>query len=124
MESTPYSQFDMGRLVTQGLVPRRHKLKPEQVDKLVDTLLECPTMRNLNRRNSIIDTLPPKIKNLIVIGNAPRDDVLSIITTCLDFPGGIEFLIERLKRREGSSFAMQDIIELVEKLGITLNITI
>ena len=111
-----YSQFDMGRLVTQDSVFKKHELTFEEQNQLVKVLLKCSTMSDRNRRYNLVKTLSPEIKERIVGGNASGDDVFEIVTRCLEFPGGIELLIKRLRVFEDSSFAMQDVEKLVSNL--------
>ncbi len=68
------------------------KIKPEYKFKLVEALLECPSVSEPERRNALINNLPNTIKNSTKRNFVSRVDVVNLVTRCLDFPDGIKKL--------------------------------
>src|SRR5262245_42210460 len=74
-------------------------------DRLVEALLECTCLSSVNSRDAIVRDLPSGIKDLLNLRGGARDDVSEIVRVCLQFPGGLERLLQRVRFFEGESFA-------------------
>lgn len=51
--------------------------------QLVNRLLACPSVQEQQRRDTIINELPPKIKDSVKRNPVSLDDVLNLVNTCL-----------------------------------------
>jgi len=71
--------------------------------KLVEALLACNCMQTPLSRDQIIDELPPEIGHRIKRFPGAKQDVTSIVNTCVDFTGGIAALAEIVENQEGST---------------------
>ncbi len=71
--------------------------------KLVDALLGCDCLSTSQSRDQIIGSLPAAIPNRINRHSNARQDVLSIVNTCLQFPAGLESFLEIVGSLEGES---------------------
>ncbi len=57
-------------------------------------LIACRSVEDPNRRSIVFGEMRPEIKNNYTHSSVPIDDVFNMITTCLNYSGGIEELIE------------------------------
>lgn len=71
--------------------------------KLVDALLGCDCLSTAQSRDQIIGSLTSAIQNRINRHSNARQDVLSIVNTCLQFPAGLESFLEIVGSFEGDS---------------------
>jgi len=88
-------------------------VKQEYKIQMVDALLECPSIRDRDIRNSLIDELPDYIRNDIQRNPSNRVDVINIVNRCLDFDNGIESLTNVVRMYEGDSDHMQKVYEII-----------
>lgn len=77
--------------------------------KLVDAFLGCDCLNTPQSRDQIIGSLPPAIQNRINRHSNARQDVLSIVNTCLQFPAGLESFLEIVGSFEGDSIPRQKV---------------
>ena len=113
-----YSQFDMGTLVTEDIVPPPTimiELTFEEIDKLRDALLKCKNIHD-DQWKDLVTELHEDIKNHIQFKQEPDTYVWNIIDTCQNYVGGIEQLFSRVIAKEGNTFALHNISECWEKL--------
>ncbi|GEM_PF-5770110 len=69
--------------------------------ELVKLLLACPSINNPHDRQTIIDDLPPNIKNNIKYNASAKMHISNIVTTCLNYAMGLQSLVEKLAFFEG-----------------------
>ena len=60
---------------------------------LADALLACRTMADGTTRQSVVEQLRPAIAGSVPRNAASRIDVMNILSTCLDYAGGLEELL-------------------------------
>jgi len=87
--------------------------KPTQKMQLVDALLQCPTVSNRQTRDTVVNDLPVEIKHNIQRNADNRADVVNIVTTALNYRGGLESLIELVRMYEGPSIGMQEVDSVI-----------
>ncbi|MCP4700302.1 MAG: hypothetical protein GY862_26135, partial [Gammaproteobacteria bacterium] len=92
------------------------KLESEQKQALIDAVLDCPAIRNRGARDAVMEELPGNIKNSIQRSSPDRIDVTNIVLTCLDYPDGLEALIDNLRFFEGKSASMQTLDKLYREI--------
>lgn len=77
--------------------------------KLVAALLGCDCMKDAESRNQVVKQLPDEIGQKIQRFTGARQDVVSIVNTCLQFDDGLEKLLEVTKFFEGDSRAWREV---------------
>ncbi|HEX9000398.1 MAG TPA: hypothetical protein VGB07_10905, partial [Blastocatellia bacterium] len=93
----------------QPMPPSVTELDFRGKQKLVDALLGCDCLNTPQSRDQIIASLPPAIQNRINRHSNARQDVLSIVNTCLQFPAGLESFLEIVGSFEGDSIPRQKV---------------
>lgn len=83
----------------------------EQKQRLIEALLDCQTVRELGARHTIVEELPPEIRNNIKLGNSSRVDVINIVARCLPYANGLQTLIEIIQDYEGDTTGMGKVRE-------------
>jgi Caspase domain/Effector-associated domain 2 len=96
-----FGQLDIRRLGKQAPQSRFRKYSFDQVFSLVEKLLECPHIQDLESRNEIIDSLRPQIARSIKHHSDDKIHVTRMVRTCLNYTGGIQELIHILESYEG-----------------------
>jgi len=76
--------------------------------KLVNFLLQCPNYTNLS------SGFP--WDSQIASANTPQKNVENIVNTCLKYPGGIEWLVDRLFFHEEDSQPMSEVFTVLDKI--------
>ena len=85
----------------------------QQTMHLTTLLLQCPSMRNRQTRDTIVEALPDNIKNGIQRSADNRVDVVNIISRSLNYADGLNSLIEALRFFEEDSIPMAAIDQFV-----------
>ncbi|MCA9998674.1 MAG: trypsin-like peptidase domain-containing protein [Anaerolineales bacterium] len=80
---------------------------------LVDALLKVPTLQREGGRTAVINQLRSDIRHNIVRGDTPRDHVLNMVDTALEYPGGLDELVTLVRYFERGSLAMQAVDRLL-----------
>lgn len=83
---------------------------------LANALLACPSVRNQQIRNAIIDDLPQDIRGTIFRSPADQVDIISVVSACKNYQSGIENLIEIVQFYEGDSMPMQELGRVVAQV--------
>src|SRR5262245_37027622 len=90
--------------------PDRHQtIRPDaELDfkskqRLVEALLNCECLKTPQSRDQVITALPGAIGSRINRHPSSKQDVLSMVNTCLQFPAGLENLLEIVESFEGDS---------------------
>src|SRR5262245_9839439 len=78
--------------------------------KLVEAMLECDPMKTTQSRDQVVADLPAEIGNKIKRHSNNKQDVDSIVTTCLQFAGGVERLLGVVRYYEGDTIAWQKVL--------------
>jgi hypothetical protein len=81
--------------------------------QLVDALLNCPSISDQETRKYLIKDMPDDIKDTIDRHSNNRVDIANIVNRCLDFPTGIEKLIDIVRMYEGDSEPMRKIYDII-----------
>ena len=71
--------------------------------RLVEALLNCECLKTPQSRDQVITALPGAIGSRINRHPSSKQDVLSMVNTCLQFPAGLENLLEIVESFEGDS---------------------
>jgi hypothetical protein len=89
---------------------------------LAVALTECQALRSDTGRNDVVRDLDPEIGGRIQRRGDARSDVLSIVRTAANYPGGLSALLEIVHLYEGPSSAWQQVEEYLagplQRLGI------
>jgi hypothetical protein len=88
--------------------------------ELVDALVQCPTLAEKAGRNLCVDLLKPPIASQATRHDDRSDDLLSIVSTCLNYEGGIDSLVTAVEGREKNSRYMPRVRECAEALKAVL----
>jgi hypothetical protein len=98
------------------------KLTVAQKNVLVEAILDCRSMGDHQRRQTLLSNLPPSIRNGVRITAVARDDALNILETCSDFANGIQDLLDTISLLDGQeSMSYQRLVEMISNLGGTGN---
>lgn len=81
--------------------------------RLVEALLSCPTIKNRNRRNTVINRLPHEISNNITRDEADKFDVMNTVEACMNYSEGIKKLLETVSFFEGNSIPMRNVYNVL-----------
>jgi hypothetical protein len=95
--------------------PRR-KLTLEEKQKIVNGLLDCPTMSDGELRRAVLRKLPAKIANIIRDAPQSKLHVTNIVDTCLDYAEGLTELVEVLRGFEEDSQPMQTLDKVLKEI--------
>ncbi len=88
-------------------------LSPETRLELAKALLRCPSVENQQNRDAIVNDLTEKIRDRISRGDTPLLDVRNIVDACLNYEGGLELLIDAVRRYEADSLPMREVDRLL-----------
>ena len=84
--------------------------------KLVDALLGCDCLNTPQSRDQIIDALPAAISSRINRHSNSKQDVLSIVNTCLDFKDGLRCFLEIVADFGGTSLRWQAVQTVLREI--------
>ena len=83
---------------------------------LVASLEACHWLSDTRRRAVVIAELPSSIKSQIVSGNDARQDILTVVSRCLEYLGGIEQLLEIVRWAEGDSVPRRNLDKTLQEM--------
>ncbi len=92
------------------------KLTQDQKAKLVNALLECPTMTDRELRSAVLRDLPAKIANKIRDASQSKYHVIDIVYTCLNYENGLTELVKALRNFEEDSLPMQALDKVLKEI--------
>ncbi len=95
---------------------KRWPLTKEAKGILVDYLLACPKMKDPISRYVILRDLPDDIRDEIKIHEDPKVHLLSIVNTCSEYKGGLEWLNDQVQFFEPGSEPTCKLNELFQQL--------
>lgn len=75
----------------------------EERGNLRDLFIACAAVNNRDKRDAIVGELPPNIAATITRSNNTNTDVLNILRTVRDFPGGLQKLVDAVGLHEGKT---------------------
>ncbi|GAB4115401.1 MAG: hypothetical protein Fur005_47350 [Roseiflexaceae bacterium] len=84
--------------------------------KLADLLLGIPSFADPNTRNTMLDMLEPAVRNSVIRHPSPRIETLNIVRTVLNYPNGLESLLEAIRWIEADSLPMRKLDDYVKSL--------
>ncbi len=84
---------------------------------LVEKLLACSSLRSKETRETIIKQLSDQITDKIERRSTVRGDIMSIVDTCLEYPGGLEEFIIIVRFFEGNSIPMQHLDHFLKSIS-------
>jgi nucleoside phosphorylase len=83
--------------------------------RLVTLLLDIPAVAQVDSRQSVIGHLPPTIRDSVRRHPITRVEVLNLIGTCFDYPGGLRSLVDAIGLVGGDSPALQRFVAALER---------
>ncbi|GAB4326164.1 MAG: hypothetical protein OHK0047_11450 [Leptolyngbyaceae cyanobacterium] len=84
-------------------------------EEFLKAVSECSTMKDRHKRETLVKSLPPHIRDNITRRDATLSDVAEIVETCSEYPTGIEELVRRIEFYENGTIAMSNIRKLFEQ---------
>jgi len=90
----------------------------EQKSELTAALLQCTSMSNHNSRSIVVNQLREEIKNAIQRSNSSSEDVMNIITICIEYQDGINDLIKIVRFFEKNSRGMQGVDNVIRRFSL------
>ncbi len=78
-------------------------LTTKERGELRDLFIACAAVSDRERRNAIVGELPPNIAATITRSDDTNTDVLNILKTVRNFPGGLQKLVEAVELYEGAT---------------------
>jgi hypothetical protein len=97
--------------------PRIYRLTNQQKWQLVDALLKCPSVRNRQRRNAVVENLRDNIKDNAERDDSARLDVYNIVSTALSYAGGVQELVEAVRNFDADTEEMADVDRVLASFG-------
>jgi hypothetical protein len=82
----------------------------------VDALLAIPTVGRESSRRVLLEQLRPEIANAVPYSPQSRHHVLGLVTTCMNYQGGLDELLELVRDLEGPSMPVRQLDETVARL--------
>lgn len=79
---------------------------PMAVFEVVDRMLDVPLMASEQGREQVMGVLRREVAGAVPRQATARMDVYAIVTTCLDYPGGLRELLMAIKGLAGESMAV------------------
>lgn len=86
------------------------------IANLVDALLNLPSMTDGGTRRELLYLLPPEISAAIPRNSLPRIEILQIVRTCLNYPGGLTSLLSAIRLLEADTPATQEVAQRIGEL--------
>jgi hypothetical protein len=84
--------------------------------RLADALDALPALADQGTRDLVIGALPPAISGAVRHHAQRRLQIMEILRTCLDYPGGVEQLLGILSEVEGESVPLGRLVETVREV--------
>jgi hypothetical protein len=121
-ESHPTTNTKKATSTTQTSTPINQKrdLNFQEFSKLVEKLLDCPSLSSAPGRANVVSMLPANLKNAInyaALANA-RQEVSNIVKTCLNFPDGMERLLEIVRFQDDGTIPLANLEQYLKEIGL------
>lgn len=91
-------------------------MNPRKRRKLVKALLACDSISEKESRQTVIKHLRDDIKNKVKQNSKAIFEVAELVDTCLDYPGGLEELVEIIHDFEGDSSPIQAVFQTIARI--------
>jgi hypothetical protein len=92
------------------------QLSPQEIRQLRDLFLACPSFKNRQQRDVIIDQLRPEIARSITRSNDANTDTINIIMAARNYSGGLQDLLDIMELFDVGSIPFKALKEGIEKL--------
>jgi hypothetical protein len=95
-------------------VPRR--LETSELVQILDGLMRCDTLRDRQKRDVIVDQLRPQIRDNIDWANDIKTDIINIVNTSRNYPGGLKELLEIINLYESNSLQFEALKQTITQI--------
>ncbi|MEK8017026.1 MAG: protein kinase, partial [Candidatus Parabeggiatoa sp.] len=87
-----------------------------QIDKkrLIALLLECPSLRDIDTRRSLLKMLPHHIVDHIKVGNTIKEAVINIVEVCMNYPEGLKHLFNAVRFFDEKTVPFQTLSDFLD----------
>ncbi|HEC85854.1 MAG TPA: serine protease [Thioploca sp.] len=89
---------------------------PQQKRQLINALLDCPSMKDNQLRNTVLQELRPEISENMPSRSQSKHHIVKIVDTCLNFSGGLAELIDTIRFFDENTQQMQALDALIRQL--------
>ncbi len=86
---------------------------------LIKLLQECPSLRDIETRGSLLKMLPHHIVNRIKVGNNITEYVVNIVNVCMNYSDGLEHLFEAVRFFDEKTEQFQNLSDFLENQKLT-----
>lgn len=93
------------------------KLTNPQKWELVDALVACPSIKNRGKRDAVVGNLRGNIQDNVERDDAVRLDVYNIVTTALNYVGGVQELVEAVRKFDADTDQMAEVDRVMASFG-------
>ncbi|WP_125617731.1 effector-associated domain 2-containing protein [Actinomadura sp. WAC 06369] len=97
---------DVPRAGEPPFPPEPEPVPPQAVFEVVNAMCEVPLMATEQGRNQVMRIVRGEISGAVPRQSETRMDVYAIVTTCLDYPGGLGELLAAIKGLAGEPMAV------------------
>jgi len=108
-----------GNTVIRGAPSAELDFKSKQ--RIVDALLDCECLKTPHSIDQLVAELPADIRSRIKRHSNPKQDVLSIVNTCLEFEAGLKDFLEIVENFEGKSRRWLDLQAVLREVAPDLS---
>jgi hypothetical protein len=118
IEPQPESREQGGEVVIEPQPESRGQrhLSNVELKQVRDLLLACPSFRNSQQRDLIINTLRPEISGSITRSDNANADTINIINCVRNYSGGMEELLSAIELFEGGSLPFKELKSEINKI--------
>lgn len=82
----------------------------------VDALLAVPALGRESSRQALLQRLRPEISGAVPYSPHSRHHVISLVTTCMNYPGGLDELLALVRAFEGESMPVRQLDATIARL--------
>jgi effector-associated domain 2 (EAD2)-containing protein len=112
------------QLKQQALVPAASAVRLpgfplNTMDRIVNALMEIPSIYDTDTRNVILNMLPKGIRDSIPRSSLPRVQAYNIVRTCFNYENGLRDLVRVIRSAERDSAPMRELDNLILEVGDT-----
>ena len=93
---------------------KRNLNNPDDKKRLIELLLECPSIRDKETRHAVLGLLPTDIANAIKTSDIAKVHVFNIVNTCINFSNGINELFEAIAFFDDKTEPFQELRDFLE----------
>jgi len=90
---------------------------PEEKRQLINALFDCPSMKNNQLRQTVIEQISSEIADNIPHLSHGKPHIVKIVDTCLNYSGGLTKLIEAIHFFDEGTEQMQALDRFIEQLS-------